>query len=98
MESGSFTSPSKQMDNGVRSFFGTMMSTVHEPAITQLNKLGAHLISPAAGSEFLRRLQDLGPQKPSFSVATRVGPFGKAFVLPDQVISASEQNRQDMVR
>ena len=57
-------------------------------AITQLNKLGAHLISPAAGSEFLRRLQDLGPQRPSFSVATRVGPLGEFFVLPDQVLSA----------
>ena len=31
MENGLFTSPSKQMDNSVRSFFGTMMSTVHEP-------------------------------------------------------------------
>ena len=60
-------------------------------AITQLNKLGAHLISAAAGSEFLRRLQDLGPQRPSFSVATRVGPFNTAFVLPDQVISANNK-------
>jgi hypothetical protein len=51
-------------------------------ALARLNTLGAHLISPTARSEFLRRLQDLGPQAPSFSVATRVGPFGKAFVLP----------------
>jgi Domain of unknown function (DUF927) len=57
-------------------------------ALSHLNKLGAHLISPAAGSEFLRRLQELGPQEPSFKVATRVGPFGEFFVLPDQVLSA----------
>ena len=49
-------------------------------ALARLNTLGAHLISHGARSEFLRRLQDLGPQAPSFSVATRVGPFGKAFV------------------
>jgi hypothetical protein len=61
-------------------------------ALARLNTLGAHLISPTARSEFLRRLQDLGPQAPSFSVATRVGPFGKAFVLPDQVLSATEEN------
>ena len=61
-------------------------------AITQLNKLGAHLISAAAGSEFLRRLQELGPQEPSFNVATRVGPFRKAFVLPDQVIGVTEED------
>ena len=41
-----------------------------------------------------RRLQDLGPREPSFHVATRVGPFGKAFVLPDQVLSATEENFQ----
>ena len=57
-------------------------------ALTQLNRHGAHLISPRATSEFLQRLQDLGPQEPSFEVATRVGPFGDAFVLPDTVISA----------
>jgi hypothetical protein len=37
------------------------------------------------------RLQDLGPQDPSFNVATRVGPFGDAFVLPDTIISASDE-------
>ncbi len=60
-------------------------------ALTLLNKHGAHLISPRATSEFLQRLQDLGPQEPSFEVATRVGPFGDAFVLPDAVISASNE-------
>jgi putative DNA primase/helicase len=59
-------------------------------ALARLNTLGAHLISPTARSEFLRRLQDLGPQQPSFNVATKVGPFGAAFVLPDQVLSATE--------
>ena len=39
----------------------------------------------------LHRLQDLGPQKPSFRVATRVGPFGKAFVLPDKIINVCRQ-------
>jgi len=58
-------------------------------ALVQLNKHGAHLISSRATSEFLRRLQDIGPQEPSFEVATRVGPFGDAFVLPDKVVSAS---------
>jgi hypothetical protein len=57
-------------------------------ALAQLNKHGAHFISSRATSEFLQRLQDLGPQQPSFNVATRVGPFGDAFVLPDTVISA----------
>jgi hypothetical protein len=33
--------------------------------------------------------ETLGPQEPSFQVATRVGPFGDAFVLPDQVVSVS---------
>jgi hypothetical protein len=61
-------------------------------ALARLNTLGAHLISPTARSEFLRRLQDLGPQQPSFNVATRAGPFGEAFVLPDQVLSATEEN------
>jgi hypothetical protein len=60
-------------------------------ALAQLNKHGAHLISSRAASEFLMRLQDLGPQEPSFKVATRVGPFGDAFVLPDQVVSASNE-------
>ena len=60
-------------------------------ALTLLNKHGAHLISSRATSEFLQRLQDLGPQEPSFEVATRVGPFGDAFVLPDTVISASNE-------
>jgi putative DNA primase/helicase len=59
-------------------------------ALAQLNKHGAHLISSKAASEFLMRLQGLGPQEPSFKVATRVGPFGDAFVLPDTVISASD--------
>jgi putative DNA primase/helicase len=36
-------------------------------------------------------LQDLGPQNPSFKVATRVGPFGNNFVLPDQVINAAKK-------
>jgi hypothetical protein len=58
-------------------------------ALAQLNRHGAHLISPKAASEFLMRLQDLGPQEPSFDVAMRVGPFGDSFVLPDQVVSAS---------
>jgi putative DNA primase/helicase len=57
-------------------------------ALAPLNRLGAHLVSSAAKTEFLRRLQDLGPQRPSFKVATRVGPFGEFFVLPDQVLSA----------
>ena len=60
-------------------------------ALAQLNKHGAHLISSKAALEFLKRLQDLGPQEPSFKVATRVGPFGDAFVLPDAVISASDE-------
>jgi putative DNA primase/helicase len=58
-------------------------------ALAQLNRHGAHLISPKAASEFLMRLQNLGPQEPSFNVATRVGPFGDCFVLPDQVVSTS---------
>jgi putative DNA primase/helicase len=58
-------------------------------ALAQLNRHGAHLISSRAASEFLQRLQELGPQDSSFDVATRVGPFGDAFVLPDTVISAS---------
>jgi putative DNA primase/helicase len=57
-------------------------------ALTQINKQGAHIISSKATTEFLQRLQSLGPQEPSFSVATRVGPFDDAFVLPDSVISA----------
>jgi hypothetical protein len=61
-------------------------------ALARLNALDAHLISPPAKSEFLRRLQDLGPQEPSFRVATRVGPFGKAFVLPDKVLSATKED------
>jgi len=60
--------------------------------ISRLNKLGAHLISPAAVSEFSRRLQELGPQEPSFKVATRVGPFGDAFVLPHGVVSAEQKD------
>jgi hypothetical protein len=32
-------------------------------ALAQLNKHGAHLISSRAASEFLKRLQDLGPQE-----------------------------------
>ena len=58
-------------------------------ALAKLNRLGAHLITPAAGNEFFRRLQDLGPRNPSFKVATRVGPFGNNFVLPDRVVSAT---------
>lgn len=61
-------------------------------ALARLNTLGAHLISSPAKSEFLRRLQDLGPREPSFNVATRVGPFGNAFVLPDTVLSASRKD------
>jgi hypothetical protein len=61
-------------------------------ALARLNTLGAHLISSPAKSEFLRRLQDLGPLEPSFNVATRVGPFGNAFVLPDTVLSASKKH------
>jgi hypothetical protein len=61
-------------------------------ALARLNALDAHLISPPAKSEFWRRLQDLGPQEPSFRVATRVGPFGKAFVLPDKVLSATKED------
>ena len=34
-------------------------------ALAPLNRLGAHLVSSAAKTEFLCRLQDLGPQKPS---------------------------------
>jgi putative DNA primase/helicase len=60
-------------------------------ALAQLNRHGAHLISPKAASEFLKRLQELGPQEPSFDVATRVGPFGDAFVLPDTTISATDE-------
>ena len=62
---------------------------ITSPEITKLNKLGAHLISPETKREFLRELQKLGPQEPSFKVATRVGPFGNAFVLPDQVVSVT---------
>jgi len=61
-------------------------------ALARLNALGAHLISSPAKAEFLRRLQDLGPREPSFHVATRVGPFGKGFVLPDRSLSATEEN------
>ena len=60
-------------------------------ALAPLNRLGAHLVSSAAKTEFLRRLQDLGPQKTVFKVATRVGPFDEVFVLPDQVISANNK-------
>jgi putative DNA primase/helicase len=55
-----------------------------------LNRQNAHLISPPARSEFLRRIQDLGPQQPTFDVATRVGPFRDVFVLPDTIIGATE--------
>jgi len=60
-------------------------------ALAPLNRLGAHLVSSAAKTEFLHRLQALGPQKTVFKVATRVGPFDEVFVLPDQVISADNK-------
>jgi putative DNA primase/helicase len=60
-------------------------------ALAQINREGAHLISPKAAAEFLQRLQALGPQEPSFRVATRVGPFGDVFVLPETVISARNE-------
>jgi hypothetical protein len=69
--------------------YGNLVGGSHA-ALAQLNRHGAHLISSKAASEFLKRLQDLGPQEPSFDVATRVGPFGDAFVLPDTIISASD--------
>jgi hypothetical protein len=65
--------------NGSRAAFG------------RLNRLGAHLISPAAQSEFLRRIQDLGPKKPTFKVATRVGPFEDVFILPHKIIGVDDK-------
>jgi hypothetical protein len=56
-----------------------------------LNRQNAHLISSPARSELSRRIQYLGPQQATFNVATRVGPFGDSFVLPDQVVSASNE-------
>lgn len=60
-------------------------------AIAKLNRQGAHLISPKVVNQFLHDLQELGPQEPSFKVATRVGPFGDAFVLPETVVSVTSE-------
>jgi hypothetical protein len=65
------------------------ITSASSPEISKLNRCGAHLISQAARSVFLRKLQELGPQEPSFKVATRVGPFEECFVLPDQVVSVT---------
>ena len=64
-------------------------------ALARLNAFGAHLISPPAKSELLRRLQDLGPREPSFH-ATRVGPFGKAFARPGP--QCYQGRHRDLVR
>lgn len=60
-------------------------------ALAELNRLGAHIVTSEAKSEFMFRLQRIGPQRPSFKVATRVGPFGDVFVLPERVLSADNK-------
>lgn len=64
---------------------GDVADSPHQ-AFSKLNKLGAHLVSQKARIEFTKQLQDLGPQPTSFKVATRVGPFGDAFILPDGAV------------
>jgi Domain of unknown function (DUF927) len=66
------------------------LASSHGRRFDALNLQNAHIISSPARSEFSRRIQSLGPRNPSFKVATRVGPFGDVFVLPDTVISATE--------
>jgi hypothetical protein len=64
-------------------------------AANTLCEWGVGNYTPAAKSEFLCRVQALVPQAPSFNVAIRVGPFGKAIVLPDQVQCYRRKLRQN---
>ena len=67
------------------------LASSHARRFDALNLQNAHLISSPARSEFSRRIQSIGPRSPSFKVATRVGPFGDSFVLPDTIISATDE-------
>jgi putative DNA primase/helicase len=60
----------------------------HNAAIfADLNRKGAHLITPAARNEFLNRIQAKGYAEPAFEVVTKIGWHNGAFVLPRRVFS-----------
>jgi len=66
------------------------LATARSEAFDQLNRSGAHLVSPQARREFVDRIQLEASQKPSFPVITRIGwhTAPDAFILPGKVIAA----------
>ncbi len=65
-------------------YLGNARFTVFE----RLNKQRAHLISPPAQSELIKRIQDYGPRTPSFTVAEEIGLFEDCLILPDGTVPA----------